>query len=253
MREVWKSVSLVLILAAVVGSAPAQTAGTPRPVPKSRKPSAISSVSQSHRNLGKAYYERQQYAEALQEFQRAIALGHPPATDYLSLGLAQMQSGKYDEALGSFTTAKQMDPALLAADYNLGILFNREGRFPDAEAALERVVAVDAEDPAAWFNLGTVRVNQRKYEPALDAYQHVIQLGFPRAQNFYVVSLFRTHNVLVRLKRLPEAEKYLAQHARYRDRVPDVSVQPVALEAGKYGEVRVPAVDRKSTRLNSSH
>ena len=242
MHGVWKSVSLVLILAAVVATAPAQTAGAPRPVPKSRKPAVISSASQSHRNLGKAYYERQQYAEALREFQGVIASGAPLARDYLNLGLAQMQIGKYDQALGLFTTAKQMDLALLAADYNLGILYNREGRFPDAEAALERVVAVDSDDPAAWFNLGTVRVNQRKYEPALDAFQHVIQMGFQRAQNFYVVSLFRTHNVLVRLKRLPEAEKYLALHARYRDRVPDVSVQPVALEAGKYGEIQVPTV-----------
>ena len=232
MRGVWKSVSLVLILA---GTAPAGTSSAqPQPVPKSRKPPAVSSASQSHRNLGKAYYETQQYAEALREFQRGIASARPRATDYLNLGLAQMQIGKYDEALGSFTTAKQMDPALLAADYNLGILYNSEGRFPDAEAALQRVVAADAEDPASWFNLGTVRVNQRKYEPALDAYQHVVQFGFQRAQNFYVVSLFRTHNVLLRLKRLPEAEKYLALHARYRDRVPDVSVQPVALEAGKY-------------------
>ena len=135
--------------------------------------------------------------------------------------------------------SQQMDSALLAADYNLGILFNREGRFPEAEAALERVVAADPEDPASWFNLGTVRVHQRKYEPALEAYQHVVEFGFQRAQNFYVVSLFRIHNVLLRLKRMPEAEKYLALHARYRDRVPDVSVQSVA--------------DRKSTRLNSSH
>lgn len=241
MHRMRKHLLLALLLVAAA-SAPAQTAGTPLPAPKGRKAGAFSPASQSHRNRGKAYYERQQYADALREFQQVIAADPAQATDYLNLGLALLQSGKYDQALGAFTTAKQMDTALLAADYNLGILYDREGRFPDAEAAIQRVVAADPEDPAAWFNLGSVRASQRKYEPAREAYQHVIEFGFPRAQNFYVVSLFRTYNVLVRLKRIPEAEKYLALHTRYRDRVPDVSVQSAALEGGKYGEVRVPLV-----------
>ncbi|HKT70383.1 MAG TPA: VCBS repeat-containing protein, partial [Terriglobales bacterium] len=124
--------------------------------------------------------------------------------------------------------------------YNLGILYKREGRDSDAEAALKNVTAEDPADPAAWFNLGAVRMNQHKLEPALDAFRHVDDMGFEAGQNFYVTSLFRSFTVLERLKRQPEAQKYLALYQKSRGRVPGISVQATALESGKYGTTLVP-------------
>src|SRR5690349_8138783 len=199
-----------------------------------------SAAQQSTRNLGKAYYEQGQYAQAQDEFGKIVATGGALTTDYLDLGLAQMQLGRYDQALGSFNTARQMDPKLTAEQYNLGILYKREGRDPDAEAALKEVTVEDPADPAAWFNLGAVRMNQHKLEPALDAFRHVDDMGFEAGQNFYVTSLFRSFTVLERLKRQPEAQKYLALYQKSRGRVPGISVQATALESGKYGTALVP-------------
>lgn len=203
-------------------------------------PRSETAAQQSVRNLGKAYYEQGQYAQAQDEFGRIVTAGNALATDYLDLGMAQMQLGRYDQALGSFNTARQIAPRLTAVQYNLGILYKREGRDPDAEAALKDVTAEDPDDPAAWFNLGAVRMNQHKLEPALDAFLHVDNMGFERARNFYVTSLFRSFTVLERLKRQPEAQKYLALYQKYRGRVPGISVQATALEAGKYGAALVP-------------
>jgi tetratricopeptide (TPR) repeat protein len=111
-------------------------------------PRSGSAVQQSARNLGKAYYEQGQYAQAHDEFGKTVAMGHALATDYLDLGLAQMQLGRYDQALGSFNTGRQMDAKLAAVKYNLGILYKREGRDPDAELALKQVTAEDTRDPA---------------------------------------------------------------------------------------------------------
>ncbi|MBI3661585.1 MAG: VCBS repeat-containing protein [Acidobacteria bacterium] len=195
---------------------------------------------QTHRNLGKAYYEQGQYAEAIGAFQKVIASGHALATDYPNLGLALIQANHLNDALGALTTAKQMDSGLVAADYSLGILYKRELRYPEAEAAFERVIAADSGDPAAWFNLGTVRFAQRKREEALDAYRHVVEVGFGRGQNFYVASLFRAFTVLSQLKRPDEAQKFLQLHEKMRSKVPDIALQSPALEAGKYGSVVVP-------------
>ena len=199
-----------------------------------------SAAQQSARNLGKAYYEQGQYAQAQGEFGRIVATGQALATDYLDLGLAQMQLGRYDQALASFNTARQIDPKLTAVKYNLGILYKREGRDAEAEAALKDVTDEDPGDPAAWFNLGAVRMNQHKLQPALDAFQHVDDMGFEAAQNFYVTSLFRSFTVLERLKRQPEAQNRLVLYQKYRGRVPGISVQATALEAGKYGTALVP-------------
>jgi len=194
------------------------------------------------RNLGKAYYEQGDYPAAMREFQSVVASGRALATDYFDLGLSQMQANQFDAALGSFTTAKQMDPGLLSAEYGLGILYKREMRFPEAERALLAVTQRDAADPAAWFNLATVYAAQQKYEPASQAYEHVLNMGFEKGQNFYVVSLFHMFNTLVRLKRQAEAQKYLALHEQYRDKVPKISIEQTALEAGAHGVVVLPKI-----------
>ncbi|HKT68516.1 MAG TPA: FG-GAP-like repeat-containing protein [Terriglobales bacterium] len=239
MKPIVSSLAAVIIAAITILPAGSQNKTKERVEPK-RVAGSQSAAQQSARNLGKAYYEQGQYAQAQGEFGRIVATGQALATDYLDLGLAQMQLGRYDQALGSFTTARQKDPKLTAVNYNLGILYKREGRDPDAEAALKEVTVEDPGDPAAWFNLGAVRMNQHKLAPALDAFQHVDNMGFDAAQNFYVTSLFRSFTVLERLKRQPEAQKCLARYQKYRGRVPGISVQATALEAGKYGTAVVP-------------
>ena len=218
------------------------TGSRPGSHPVKQVATAPSAPLQTFRNLGKAYFEQGKYVEAIEQFQKVVASGKASAADHLNLGMALMQANKLDAALGEMTTAKQMDPHLVAADYNLGILYKRELRNPDAEAALKRVIAADSQDPAAWFNLGTVYFAEKKLDESLDAYHHVIEMGFGRGQNFYVAALFRTFTALVRLKRQDDAQKVLKQWEGMHDKVPNISLQDPALEGGKYGAILTPSM-----------
>ena len=211
-----------------------QKAPTARPAP-----SASASL-QTQRNIGKAYYEQGKYPEAIAAFQKVVASGQAVAMDHLALGQALMLANRLDEALGELTTAKQMDPKLLAIDYNLGILYKREQRYPEAEAALKHVAEVDPSDPATWFNLGTVYFAQKKLDEALDAHKHVVQLGYGEGKNFYVASTYHMFTILTRLKQQAEAQKFLKINQELRDKVPGISLQYPALEAGKYGVLVIP-------------
>ncbi|HET7840585.1 MAG TPA: tetratricopeptide repeat protein, partial [Terriglobia bacterium] len=242
------ALAAALILAAVWSSgswfASGQAKRTParKTSPVAGRVRSVASSVQTARNLGAAYYEQGKYAEAAGQFKKVIASGHALALDHMDLGLAMMQNNKLDEALGEMTTAQQMAPQSVAVQYNLGILYKRELRYPDAEAALKKVVAADPGEPSGWFNLGTIYFAERKFPEALDAHEHVNKMGFGRAQNFYVASLFRTFTVLLRLGRQDDAQKILKVHERMRDRVPSISLQNQALEGGKYGAVQLPAV-----------
>ncbi|MGH9453883.1 MAG: FG-GAP-like repeat-containing protein, partial [Terriglobia bacterium] len=196
---------------------------------------------QTLRNLGKAYYEQGKYPEAIQQFQKVVALGHAMALDHLGLGQALLQANRLNEALEELTTAKQMNPHLLAIDYNLGILYKHELRYPDAEAELKLVIQSDPNDPPTWFNLGAVYFSERKMEPSLQAYERVVDMGFAKAQNFYVAATFHCFTILTRLQKHDEAKKYLQLNSESRNKVPNLSLQYPALEAGKYGVVRIPA------------
>jgi len=192
------------------------------------------------RNLGKAYYEQGKYDDAVAQFEKAVGAGQAFATDHLDLGLALLQDNQLDQALGELATAKRMDPRLLAIHYNLGVLFKREQRYPDAEAELKHVVDADPADPAAWFNLGTVFFAEKQLPEALAAFERVTGMGFGRAQNFYVAATFHVFTILTRLRRPEDAQKYLKLNQAFRDKVPSISIQYPALEAGRYGAIIVP-------------
>ncbi len=195
---------------------------------------------QRHRSLGKAYYEQGKYPEAIAEFQKVIASGRAVALDHLALGQSLMQANNLDQALGELTTARQMDPTLTSAMYNLGILYKRELRYPQAEQELKQVIQVDAGDPPTWFNLASVYFSERKLTDSLAAYKRVVEMGFGKAQNFYVAATFHCFIINTRLRQNEEAKKYLALNKASRDKVPGISLQYPALEAGKYGAVRIP-------------
>jgi tetratricopeptide (TPR) repeat protein len=192
------------------------------------------------RNLGKAYYEQGKYDDAVEQFEKVVGSGQAFSTDHLNLGLALLEDNQLDQALGELTTAGQMDPKLLAARYALGVLYKHEQRYPDAEAELKHVVDADPSDPAAWFNLGTVYFAEKRLPQALDAFERLAQMGFGRAQNFYVAGTFHLFTILTRLGRSDEAQKYLKMNQALRDKVPNISIQYPALEAGRYGVIVVP-------------
>lgn len=192
------------------------------------------------RNLGKAYYEQGKYDDAVAQFEKVVGSGKAFPTDHLDLGLALLQDNQLDQALGELSTALQMDPKLLAIHYNLGVLYKRELRYPDAEAEFRHVTGADPSDPAAWFNLGTVCFAEKKLPEALDAFERVTEMGFGRGQNFYVAATFHVFTILTRLRRPEEAQKYLKINQSLRDKVPNISIQYPALEAGRYGAILVP-------------
>lgn len=195
---------------------------------------------QRDRSLGKAYYEQGKYPEAIAEFQKVIASGRAVALDHLALGQTLMQANNLDEALGELTTARQMDPTLTSVRYNLGILYKRELRYPPAEEELKRVIQVDSGDPPTWFNLAAVYFSERRLPESLAAYKRVVDMGFAKAQNFYVAATFHCFIINTRLHQNQDAQKYLALNKLTRDRVPGISLQYPALEAGKYGALKIP-------------
>ncbi|MGH9397946.1 MAG: FG-GAP-like repeat-containing protein [Terriglobia bacterium] len=194
---------------------------------------------QSLRGLGKAYYEQGKYTEAVDAFKKVVAAGHAAALDHLDLAQGLIQTNQLNQALEELTTAEQMAPGNLAIHYNLGILYKHELRYPDAERELQLVIARDPNDPPTWFNLGDVYFAEHKMEPAFGAFRHVVVMGYAKTQNFYVAATFHCFIILNRLKNPTEAKKYLAMNMATRNKVPNVSLQYPALEAGKYGEVNI--------------
>ncbi|HSF14716.1 MAG TPA: FG-GAP-like repeat-containing protein [Vicinamibacteria bacterium] len=195
---------------------------------------------QRDRNLGKAYYERGEYALAVEAFERVIALEAASGRDYFNAGMAYLQNQDDDRALAALSTARQIEPALVEVDFGLGVLHKRAQRYPLARDAFQRVLARDPDDPCTWFNLGAVSFSIGHIDEAAEAFRRVLAIGHPRGQNFYVSALFRYAGMLARAGNQDEARQYLAEFESLRQEMPSVSLTPAALENGRYGRVELP-------------
>lgn len=241
-RWIWNTTvfSVISTLALLLFLAPSQTPFKAALLSANAASSPLtSSEIQTLRSVGKAYYEQGKYKEAAEAFQKVVASGHAAALDHLDFAQALIQTNQLNQALEELTTARQMAPQNLAVRYNLGILYKHELRYTDAERELKAVAAADPGDPPTWFNLGDVYFSEHKLEPSLDAFERVVKMGFANAQNFYVAATFHCFTILNRLKNPAEARSYLKLNMATRDKVPNVSLQYPALEAGKYGEVNI--------------
>ena len=93
-------------------------------------------------NLGKLFYQQQDYARAVEYYQEAIAIRDDYIPAFIGLGNAQKNLGRADEAL----------------------------------AAYDRAIALDNDTPEAWFGKGLVEESLREYSLAQQSYEKAFAL-----------------------------------------------------------------------------
>ncbi|KAH9880991.1 hypothetical protein J1614_001484 [Plenodomus biglobosus] len=184
--------------------------------------------------IGKAYYERAQYAEAENTFRRLrdiapshmehmevysntlwqrkeeVTLGHlahslmdqdrlsPQA--WCALGNASSLDRRHDDAVKCFTRATQLDPKFAYAFTLQGHEHAANEEFDKAMAAYRNAISADSRHYNGWYGLGSVYERLGKYEVAEKHYRAAAQINPNNA-----MILVRIGLVLDRLKQFEPA------------------------------------------------
>lgn len=98
------------------------------------------------------------YADAIRELKKAIAVNadYPDLHNYL--GIAYGNSGMSDDAIEEFETALKINPYYLKARLNLALALYDQGRYAEAQTHIERVLTVQPENQLARNLLAEVRI-----------------------------------------------------------------------------------------------
>jgi choline-sulfatase len=160
--------------------------------------------------LGNEYYRRRQFARAIEQFKRALALKPDydlvvinMANAYRALGRDQeamvgyrrfmeldpknaqiryeaaqilIDSGKLDEARQQLTRALELEPKLAAARNALGVLALRRGDLGAAEREIRAAIAEKADVRLAHYNLALLAEEQGDAVRAIAEYKMEIEL-----------------------------------------------------------------------------
>jgi tetratricopeptide (TPR) repeat protein len=148
--------------------------------------------------LGSVYLQQQKSTEARESFERAVRLqAHYPGTlpnAWNNLGLLAAREGHTDEAIQDFQRALAMDPDHLIALQNLGNAYRQGKRWEDAKSVLLRALQLSSENPEANYGLGMVFAQLNDTEHAYEYLQKALAArpAYPEALNNLGILYLRT-------------------------------------------------------------
>jgi tetratricopeptide (TPR) repeat protein len=122
-------------------------------------------------NLGIAYLDQLQYADAIHAFGEVVKLRPDYADGYINVGLTNIEWEKYHSARASLEKALALSPGNARALYYLALVERREGN-SDAEIAdLQKVVSLYPQSRDARRELGISFYQQHRPQEAMQQFQ----------------------------------------------------------------------------------
>jgi tetratricopeptide (TPR) repeat protein len=141
--------------------------------------------------FGRAYRETGFLAEAIEEFNRAVALDpHFPRAHYY-LGLTYLLkdgASRLPDAKQEFKVELESHPEEFFANYYLGIVYLMDRKWELAIGLLQKAVLIQPTNPDPYFHLGQAYQATEKYAEAIEVLRKSIALNPSLSHNDYQVA-----------------------------------------------------------------
>ena len=125
--------------------------------------------------LGLAYWGRNEYPRALQEFRKAVEVAPRSAEAHNWLGVALSEKSDLPGAIAAFKRAIELDPKYGRAFTNLGSALATSGDYTEAVAVFEKALLLEPNNLGAHFNLGLALRAKGDLEAALPHLQGAVE------------------------------------------------------------------------------
>jgi spermidine synthase len=128
------------------------------------------------RDLGRAFWTKEMFGEALAQFDLAVQLDPRDASSLLSRGRAQLRSGSVLRAEADFKAALGISPGMAEAHEALAQLYKTQKMWDLAEAHLRTALTLRPEDPRRLIALADLFQERQRFGEAIPHYQAAVGL-----------------------------------------------------------------------------
>ncbi len=142
--------------------------------------------------VGNSLLHQGRVKEAIEHFQKALALGPDSAAVHDSLGTAYYQTKRPDEAITQYQKALAIDPDYAEAHNNLGNSLFQAGQVNEAAAHFQRALEIKPDYAEAHNNLGRSLLLAGRVNEAVAHFQRALEIkpDYAEAHNDLGYSLF---------------------------------------------------------------
>lgn len=134
---------------------------------------------------GNRYYDKKDYQNALESYNRAVELDENNAVAYYNRGCVFSRQKEYNKAIADYSKAIELDKNYVNAYYGRGIVYGEQGKYDKAIEDYSRTIELDKNYAYAYNNRGIVFYEQREYEKAIEDYSKAIELDENDAVAYY--------------------------------------------------------------------
>jgi Tfp pilus assembly protein PilF len=123
------------------------------------------------------YAEHGRPDDAIQQYQRAIAIDPRYAKAHNNLGVALLRGGNLTQAAAEFRIALAQDPRDVEPLVNLALVQKASGRPVEARDLLRRAVKIDPQNAGSHYNLAVVADEGGDTATAIEHYRAFLRFG----------------------------------------------------------------------------
>lgn len=128
-----------------------------------------------HLIRGRQAFDAGHFAEAAEEFQKAITANPESVPAFINLGSTLAKLGKTNGAIEQFQSAIKLAPTNSVAHFNLGFLLAGQKQYDQAIVHLEIVLKLNPKDTEARFKLANQFFQLQRFEEAANELSKVVE------------------------------------------------------------------------------
>ncbi|MBN2858154.1 MAG: tetratricopeptide repeat protein [Candidatus Delongbacteria bacterium] len=154
---------------------------------------------------GQVYYIQKQYATAIKELEKAIAINPDYSDAYCVLGSVYADLKKNSEALEKFRQAILRDQNFYKPYFLRATLLRKQGKYDESLKDFDKAVSLNPKNSYSYFNRGIIYYLMGNYERSAEEYSKAIYLKELVPEFYYNRSI--TYRKLEMLKKATEDYK----------------------------------------------
>jgi tetratricopeptide (TPR) repeat protein len=170
----------------------------------------------AHNNLGLAVADRGAFAEAIEEFGKAVEIDPAFVEAHTNLGIFLAKRGSREEAVSHLRQALGIDPTFTNAQNTLGNILADKGESDKAIEHFRQALQTNPKSALTYYNLARILAERGDLKEAIEAYRKAIEINSldPDAHNNLGLLLARRGNLDQAIEQFHEALRVDPRYAK---------------------------------------